>query len=77
MRQAIQADLVGILVLRLRLDLEGIHTGEALLGGDVLRVLLPKHPFWKLPWLPFVSGAVLLRLENGILTCGVHKHTLA
>ena len=69
MRQTIQANLVAILVLRLRLDLKGIHTGVALLGGDVLGVLLPKHPFWKLPGLPLVSGAVLFRLKNGVLAC--------
>ena len=74
MRQPIQSDLVGILVLRLRLDPEGIHTGVPLLGGDVLGVLLPEHTFWKLPGLPFVSDAVLFRLENGVLACTAGSH---
>lgn len=75
MWQSVQTNLVGVLVLRLRLDSEGIHTGIALLGGDVLGVLLPKHPLWKLPGLPFVSGTELLRLENGVLACTKNRNT--
>ena len=75
MRQTIQADFVSILVLGFRLDFEGLHTGIALLGGDVLGILLTKNPFWELPGLPFISGAVLFRLENGVFAC--RSHTLS
>lgn len=75
MRQTIQADFVGILVLGFRLDFEGLHAGIALLGGDVLGILLTENSFWELPGLPFISGAVLFRLENGVFPC--RGHTLS
>ena len=69
MGQPIQPHLVGILVLCLRLHLQGLHTGVALLGGDVLGILLPKNALRELPGLPFVSDTIFLRFEDGVLAC--------
>ena len=69
MGQPIQADLVSILVLCLRLDPQGLHAGVPLPGSDVLGVLLPKNPLRELPGLSLVSEAELLGLKDGILAC--------
>ncbi len=67
MRQAIQTHPVCILVLPLGLHLQGLYTREALLSGDILGVLLAKHPFRELPGYPLLPGTELLRLEYGVL----------
>jgi len=69
MRQPIQPHPVSIFVRPLRLHLQGIHTGEALLCGDVLGVLLTKNALGKLSGCPFLPWAILLRLEDRILAC--------
>ncbi len=67
MWQPIQPHPVGIFVQPLWLHLQGTHTGEALLCGDVLGVLLTKNALRELSGCPFLPWAILLRLENRIL----------
>ena len=69
MWQPVQPDLVSILVVPLRLHLQGLHAGEALLSGNILGKVLPKNALGKLAGLPLVPQAVLLRLEDRVLPC--------
>ncbi len=69
MWQPIQSHPVSIFVRPLRLHLQGIHAGEALLCGNVLGELLAKNALRELSGCPFFPWTVLLRLEDRILAC--------
>ena len=69
MRQPIQPHPVSVFVQPLRLHLQGTHTGEALLCGDVLGEPLTRNALGKLSGRPFLPWAILLRLEDRVLAC--------